>query len=576
MKFFLNTFRCLSVFASALCLCNQVSVVNAQSLNPAERFLEEQARERQLLELRERTPGLEVEPNISTDAPPTNADTICFDISSVDVEGNTVLPFELIREIAAGYEGHCVGENAINDLLDRLTGLYAERGFITTRPLVPEQDISSGVLRIMIVEGRIEAFILESPSDELSAPAIRRKLLSAFGTHEGDRLQLRDLEQGLDQINRLQSQNATLDLEPGDAAGGSRIRVKLSSQDRFRGIIGIDNEGSDLTGASRLRFGTEIDDLFRVNDTWSLFLIGGIDSNNLAFSGSVPFGRNTFSASASYSDSVSFLNSIADLTTRSAQGRLEFSRLMFRDGRRKLNASASISRRFRERFINDAELEPQHSTVLRFGGSGEFRGAGRLGIISAGISFGMPILGADRTKEADHRTPKAQFTKLDGSFQAVRAWPNGFQLFLSGAGQWSPDGALRSDDQLGIGGRTTVRGYENNAFSGENGGYARLEASIMPAAAVGALMTKRTGEFGRKIFDRALSKIQPYAFFDAGWAQNVGTGEQRLLAGAGAGMRLNMEHISLDLAIAHGIGENRAALHGRATELYFNLTLRPF
>ncbi|MDV0916573.1 POTRA domain-containing protein, partial [Enterobacter asburiae] len=71
-------------------------------------------------------------------------------------------------------------------------------GYITSRAFLTEQDLSGGQLNIVVLEGRLEAIRLEGETP--------RMLKMAFPGRVGGILNLRDIEQGMEQINRLRSE----------------------------------------------------------------------------------------------------------------------------------------------------------------------------------------------------------------------------------------------------------------------------------------------------------------------------------------------------------------------------------
>ncbi len=71
-------------------------------------------------------------------------------------------------------------------------------------------------------------------------------------------LGLRDLEQGLDQINRLQSNHAPLDIVPGQAPGSSRIVVSNQAERAFHFGASVDTLGQDSTGENQAGLSTSL------------------------------------------------------------------------------------------------------------------------------------------------------------------------------------------------------------------------------------------------------------------------------------------------------------------------------
>jgi hemolysin activation/secretion protein len=117
-----------------------------------------------------------------------------FLIHKIQVSGVTRLSTKQLDNIVRLYEERPLGVSDINVLMGALTQAYVKRGYITTRVYLPQQNIENGVLRLRVLEGRLEAF---------SARGLKRsELFTAFPILPGDIIRLAGLEQGLDQLER--------------------------------------------------------------------------------------------------------------------------------------------------------------------------------------------------------------------------------------------------------------------------------------------------------------------------------------------------------------------------------------
>jgi adhesin HecA-like repeat protein len=169
-------------------------------------------------------------------APPQTAPSVCFTLRSVSFEGAHHLSEQDRTELSAPYLGRCVTIKEVNDLIRSITDLYGARGYVTTRATLPKQDVSAGVLTIRVMEGRIQGFRWNGePADD------RSEVVTAFPMGPGDTLNLRDTEQGLDQINRLRSNDGTGTPALDDDGG-------LADLDVQRGAVVIDGTTVDVTG----------------------------------------------------------------------------------------------------------------------------------------------------------------------------------------------------------------------------------------------------------------------------------------------------------------------------------------
>lgn len=81
--------------------------------------------------------------------------------------------------------------------MSTLQNRLVDHGYVTTRVLAPSQDLKSGILRLVVIPGVVRHVRLTPDSDDYI------QLYSAFPAHEGSLLDLRDIEQGLENMQRL-------------------------------------------------------------------------------------------------------------------------------------------------------------------------------------------------------------------------------------------------------------------------------------------------------------------------------------------------------------------------------------
>jgi hypothetical protein len=98
----------------------------------------------------------------------------------------------------------------------QLRGAAAAQGLITRRLDVPAQDLSRGLLVCRRVPGRVEAVLFEAGRGATTPAA------NALAQQAGEILDLRALEQTVENLARLSSQSARFVIEPGIGAGLGR------------------------------------------------------------------------------------------------------------------------------------------------------------------------------------------------------------------------------------------------------------------------------------------------------------------------------------------------------------------
>ncbi len=546
----------------------------AQDRDPGERLLDETLRQRELERLSEGVAGQQI---ATPDPQGPVAETPCFAIDEITLTGTSVFGPKRFQPIFEAFSGQCLGQVSINNLLARITALYADAGYITTRAYIPAQDISTGRLKVEVLEGRIEAYIYQQTDAEGQArPGVPRKLKMAMPQQPGDVFQLRDLEHGLEQMNRLRSSQANANLVAGQGPGTSRIAITETKSDTIRGSFGLNNRGSETTGTTQVSFGLEADDLLRLNDTWSLSYSGSRNTNALALAVSVPYRKWLISASGSYSEEFTPLTAASDLFTQSATASLTAERLLYRGARSKLYGYGTISSYWNKRYINIVALSPQHRSAARFGLRQEHRLEKAVIAADTSLSIGSTFLGADWDGPGlPAGSPRADFTKLSARLTYLRPFESGKQLNATLVGQYSAR-PLYSNEQLSIGGWDSVRGYSGFAVSGDSGAYLRTELSF-PAFAWDARRWGKPFEARPKLnpFRQATGGMRPFVFLDGGYVFAHSTGQEARMASTGFGFSAQLGKTTLNGALAIPLVDQNGQNAGDI-QAYLGLTVKLF
>ncbi|MGN4003321.1 POTRA domain-containing protein, partial [Burkholderia gladioli] len=135
----------------------------------------------------------------------------------------------------------CVGKRGLDMLVKGLSQAILARGYVTTRVLLPEQDLSTGTLKLSLIPGVIRhvRFVDER---------LRGTWKTAFPTGNGELLNLRELEQGLEQMKRVTSQDVSMQIVPADEPGESDVVLDVKRGKPWTVVASIDNSGTRATG----------------------------------------------------------------------------------------------------------------------------------------------------------------------------------------------------------------------------------------------------------------------------------------------------------------------------------------
>ena len=137
---------------------------------------------------------------------------INFDFSTVNMLSKLLLikSFVKIGKLDPAL-GQCLGINAVNVVMKRVQSAIMARGFITTRVLAAPQDLKAGTLTLTLIPGRIHAIHFDTGVSR------RATVWNAMPAKVGDILNLRDIEQALENFKRVPTAEADIQITPAEA-----------------------------------------------------------------------------------------------------------------------------------------------------------------------------------------------------------------------------------------------------------------------------------------------------------------------------------------------------------------------
>lgn len=448
-------------------------------LDRQERLLQEQ--QRRLEELTD-LPGKQAAP--ATVLAPVDAR--CFTINTLELKGVHSLSASERRGLTQPYLGQCLGVSQLNELLKVVTNLYIEKGLVTSRAYLPQQDLSKGHLQVLVIEGHLEQ--LKSGA---GSGLTDRELSMAFPGRGLQLLNLREIEQMVDQLNRLPSNQAQMELTPGQAVGGSDVLVKNTPQKPWRVNLSRKNDGQRNTGEQQWNTGLEWDSPLGLAD--QLSLRGGHDamtdhrhtSHNALLGYNLPLGWWNFSYSYSETDyrsqaQASGFNFNQSGDSQTHQVRAE--RVIYRDAMSKTSLNIGLSNLRTNNYVEDARIAGSSNRIseVQYGINHGRRVGGAFLNIDLGMQRGISAFGAQDNNLSRPGNPDARYRKYTGTvsyLQPFKLWGESFTFTSLATGQRSED-MLFSPQRMSVGGSSSVRGYKNQFLSGNSGGYWRNELRL--------------------------------------------------------------------------------------------------
>ncbi|WP_148252157.1 ShlB/FhaC/HecB family hemolysin secretion/activation protein [Aidingimonas lacisalsi] len=417
----------------------------------------------------------------------------CFLIHDIDLQGDDAQRFAWLLDAIDGGSlnddplGRCLGTQGINLVVTRAQNALIERGYITSRILVEPQDLSGGTLMLSLVPGRIERIRAAAPQ------RFHATLGNAVPIGQGDILNLRDIEQALENLQRLPSADVDIRIAPGETPNGSDLVVDYRQGRPLRASWSVDDSGSDATGRYQSSVTVAYDNLLGVNDLFYASLgkdLGGGDAGSRgnrsrSFHYSVPWGY--WSLGTTYSDyhyhqtvAGAFEDIVYEGSSRNIK--VTLSRVIHRAASRKTTASFSGFQNRSRTAIDGEEIPVQRRQV---------------GGWEAGLAHREFLGRATLDAEMFYQRGTGAFGSLPAPGEAYGEGTSRFQIVTANAeldvpfevgeqalrylGQWRLQRnltPLAPLERFSIGSRYTVRGFDDTGLSAERGWLIRNELEM--------------------------------------------------------------------------------------------------
>lgn len=458
----------LSVKALLFCTACTVAVVGAQTVSDAE-LQRRQAQQNEQAQNR-----INATPDVFTPLKVDRAVLVlpdekpCFTITHI--EWRDAEHFRWLTAEEAAVRGQCIGAKGLRAVQDHFTRKLLEKGYVTSRILIAQQNLSGGRLVLQVVPGRISVV-----RDQGNAIGWHQMALPA---REGELLNQRDLDQALENIRRVSGQQAVeFDLTPGANPGDTELVIKHPESRRWHGLITLDDAGADATGKYQLGGTLVVDSPLHLYDTLAITLNNNANYRNdslgtraSSINWHMPIGYWSVFLSANqstYKQTVAGFAGDIIYSGRSRGVEIGASYVPYRSADAKGAIQVKLTRRASRSDIDDTEIEVQRRDAVGY----EAGFSHRQYIGQVTLDLGMGIRGS---------IPK--YSATPGLIVGVPDWDGRYQIQLANAGVTIPfklaaqnlryQGSWRiqhattplpQTEHFSIGNRYSVRGFDGAA-----------------------------------------------------------------------------------------------------------------
>lgn len=476
-----------------------------------------------------------------------------FDINRFEVIGNTLLPAQEVERLVAPYTGKNKDFADIQRALEALEQAYRDRGYGVAQVILPEQDITRGVVQFRVLQPRVGRVTIDG-NTHFDAENIRRSLPSV---KEGETPNSRDIARNLQLTAEHPVKQTNVLLRSGASEDQVDVNIKVTDDKPWRLFFTLDNSGTSDTGQLRSGVGFQHSNLFNRDHTLTAtYITSPTQIKDVTIVGvgyRIPYYglSSNLELVAGYSDVNSGI--VQGLFNVSGSGTIAGARWNYflpKWGETEQKLAFGLDyRAFRnevtlagQQLVPDITLHPASLTysALRRMTAAEWS-------YYAGAVANIP--GGSDGQSDDFQRARAgandSYTLLRYGTQYTRQFRNEWQMRFALNGQYTKD-MLVSGEQFGLGGPDSVRGYQLREVASDRGYSAQAEVY--------------TPDVSRKVGMSEDHKVRLLAFYDWGTIQRnhalPGEVARDSIASAGVGLRVTYrKFLSLRLDLARILQE---------------------
>jgi hemolysin activation/secretion protein len=217
--------------------------------------------------------SLAIEPGRST-----ILDSAPFEITQLQISGNTRFETSVLHALVAGAEGQRMTLRQLGAQIDRITEHYHRAGYPLARAILPVQTIRYGVVRIDVIEARYGQVLLDNKSRVRDA--LLQSMLAAL--RPGAPVSQSELDRTLLLVSDIPGVELGALLRAGEAVGSSDLALTASAGEQYSAHVSADNNGNRYTGRARAGGGLDYFNALGLGDVASVDVMSSGEGMNYA------------------------------------------------------------------------------------------------------------------------------------------------------------------------------------------------------------------------------------------------------------------------------------------------------
>lgn len=372
----------------------------------------------------------------------------------------------------------------IQKIASLVTKSLHRKGLTVGQAVIPDQNLTSGILRLVIMPGRFDAARLKDTGP--LRPAFVESLADNFFP-EGEIIYQDDLERSARLLKEIPGVNPVIILDKGRIPGTLSPVISVSKAESVRGWVGMDNHGAPSTGREQLNAGVVVNNLAGIGDQF----LTDMEYNR--------FGDGVMNGLLDYSLLIPGENIRVGIGYSRLDYRLEYWEQMVKGYSqdvggyvswpviRKLNTQMNL--RFdagrkvsadnypRFDFFEDGTASRSETNTIGLTGYGSTRWSEGVSLMNLGVTLGKTRYVtelAEWLNYTDVNEKDGRFEKFNYSATHLQELTPHWSVYASVTGQKAMSD-LDSAEKLLLGGPSAVRAYEVTEGSVDSGVFSTLE-----------------------------------------------------------------------------------------------------
>lgn len=486
--------------------------------------------------------------------PPKQAKKIKFELSVIELSGNTVYSKPELSDTWSQQLNKTISLKELYAIADRITAFYRNEGYILTQAIIPPQKINNGSVLIKVIEGHVSDVLIEGDmqgrADLFDEWAEKIKASKPLNNSVLERYTLIGSDLSGTKVKSI--------IRPSKTIPGTSEVVLNIEHNKMTGSFTLDNRGTETSGPYQSSLNVNTNSLFNQ--------FGGLNVSYLV----AEQGNELKYLSAQYNHPINSEGLKLNITTNMSESspggtieqlEIESDNLTFTAGLsypiiRSRNKNLSVESNFiyrdsKSKTLGLLQSEDRTRAInlgLTYDYADKWQGVNSLSIK---LTKGLNVLDATETGSANLSRAEGQsdFTKLNISLSRQQELSNGFSLLFATSIQKTND-ALLSSEEFGYGGDQYGRAYDSSTITGDEGFSAKAEL-----------------KYTNKLPLSAYNYYQLYTFYDVGSISSNKTTSNTTTAGSsyGAGIRFGItKKVTGNIEVAQPLSKELSTLNSQS------------